>query len=225
MAKKKVSKTVVEYRKQRKRVQQSIRRAEKRGYVVPENFLPDIPKNITKSSVNRLKKLDTNKLYSKSIKVDYETGEIIPGDKARIQERKESSRRAAQTRKENLYNARPVKYTPPPQETYESFPNEADILIQNFRADVVARFPENAGPILERWLSDLERLYSRNDIATMLQEAADNGVMVDYKVAYSNDLLIGTIADFMEFLPDASTGVKQDLMDALEFNEDWELPD
>ena len=59
----------------------------------------------------------------------------------------------------------------------------------------------------------------------MLNNAAENGVTIDYKVAYNNDLLMGTIADFMEFLPEASEGVKQDLMDAIEYNEDWELPE
>lgn len=225
MAKKKVSQTVVEYRKQRKRIQSAIRRLEKRGYVVPENLLPDIPKKITPASVRRLQKLDLNKIYEKSVKVDFETGEIIPGKEGRIQERKEASKRAAQTRKENLRNARPTPPPPPPEPDYSAFPNESDIVIQNFRADVIARFPENAAPILERWLSDLERIYDRRDIAIMLQEAADNGVVIDYKVAYNNDLLMGAIADFMDFLPDASQGVKQDLMDALEFGEDWELPE
>lgn len=108
---------------------------------------------------------------------------------------------------------------------YDSFPSEADIIIQNFRSDVIARFPENAGPILSDWLDRLLSLYSKEDVAQMLNDAAENGVTIDYKVAYNNDLLMGTIADFMEFLPEASEGVKQDLMDAIEYNEDWELPE
>ena len=108
---------------------------------------------------------------------------------------------------------------------YNSFPSEADIIIQNFRSDVIARFPENAGPILSDWLDRLLSLYSKEDVAQMLNDAAENGVTIDYKVAYNNDLLMGTIADFMEFLPEASEGVKQDLMDAIEYNEDWELPE
>lgn len=108
---------------------------------------------------------------------------------------------------------------------YDSFPSEADIIIQNFRSDVIARFPENAGPILSDWLDRLLSLYSKEDVAQMLNDAAENGVTIDYKVAYNNDLLMGTIADFMEFLPEASEGVKQDLMDAIEYNEDWEIPE
>ena len=226
---KKPNKTTLEYRKQRKRVQSAIKRLEKRGYVVPENLLPDIPKNITPASVRRLQKIDINKIYKKSVKVDFETGEITPGIVAREKARSEAAKRAAKTRKERKLAERTreveIRYTPQEPPKYSSFPNEADIIIQNFRADVIARFPENAGPILERWLTDLERLYDRNDIATMLQEAANNGVMIDYKVAYNNDMLMGAIADFMDFLPDASEGVKQDLMDAIEYNEDWELPE
>lgn len=226
---KKPNKTTLEYRKQRKRAQSAIKRLEKRGYVVPENLLPDIPKNITQASVRRLQKIDINKIYKKSIKVDYETGEITPGIVAKEKARSEAAKRVAKTRKERKLVERTreaeIQYTPQEPPKYSSFPNEADIIIQNFRADVIARFPENAGPILERWLTDLERLYDRNDIATMLQEAANTGVMIDYKVAYNNDMLMGAIADFMDFLPDASEGVKQDLMDAIEYNEDWELPE
>lgn len=108
---------------------------------------------------------------------------------------------------------------------YDSFPSEADIIIQNFRSDIIARFPENAGPILSDWIDRLLSLYSKEDVAQMLNNAAENGVTIDYKVAYNNDLLMGTIADFMDFLPEASEGVKQDLMDAIEYNEDWELPE
>lgn len=114
------------------------------------------------------------------------------------------------------------------QEDYSSwdrFPNEADIIIQNFRSEVIARFPESAGPILSDWLDRLLSLYSKEDVAQMLNDAMENGVMIDYKIAYNNELLMGAIADFMEFLPGASEGVKQDLMDAIEYNEDWELPE
>lgn len=223
---KKPNKTTLEYRKQRKRVQAAIKRLEKRGYIVPENLLPDIPKNITPASVRRLQKIDINKIYKKSVKVDFETGEITPGIVAKEKARSEAAKRAAKTRKlAKRTKEVETQYTLQEPPEYSSFPNEADIIIQNFRADVIVRFPENAGPILERWLTDIERLYDRNDIATMLQEAANNGVMIDYKVAYNNDMLMGAIADFMDFLPDASEGVKQDLMDAIEYNEDWELPE
>lgn len=218
---KKQNKAAIEYRKQRKRIQSSIRRLEKRGYVFQDTVLPDTPKKITPASIRRLEKINMTQLYKKAVKLDTETGEITPGILAKAKERSEAGKKATETRKRKAKQ----KIYEESAGNYDTFPSETDIIIQNFKADVISRFPENAGPILERWLNDLERLYSKNDIATMLQTAAENGVFIDYKVAYSNDLLMGAIAEFMDFMPDASEGVKQDLLDRLEYEEDWELPD
>lgn len=66
-----------EYMKERKRIQQAISREKKSGYIPPENLLPDIPKRITKASINRLKKITPKTIRSKSELVDFTTGEII----------------------------------------------------------------------------------------------------------------------------------------------------
>lgn len=66
MPKKRTGKYVDEYRKQRKRIQNFINRAAKRGEYIPADVLPDIPKNITQASVNRLKKLTAKKLHEKA---------------------------------------------------------------------------------------------------------------------------------------------------------------
>lgn len=66
-----------EYMKERKRIQQAISRQKKSGYIPQENLLPDIPKRITKASINRLKKITPKTIRSKSELVDFTTGEII----------------------------------------------------------------------------------------------------------------------------------------------------
>ena len=66
-----------EYMKERKRIQQAISRQKKSGYIVPENLLPDIPKRITKASINRLKKITPKTIRSKSELIDFTTGEIV----------------------------------------------------------------------------------------------------------------------------------------------------
>lgn len=225
MAKKKLTPLRREYNKQRKRIQQAIKRAEKRGYILEKDILPPIPKKITTQSVKRLSKIDTNKIYENSVKLDTETGEITPGKEARKQERSEAAKKAAKTRKEVRYN--PVKQEVEQYEipTYISFPSEADIVIQNFKADVVSRFPEVAAPILSDWLNRLLSLYDKEDVAQMLQDSADAGVTIDYSVSYNEEALLSRIADMMDYLPGASTGMKSEIMDALEFEEDWELPD
>lgn len=222
MAKRKLTPIQQQYRKERRRIQNAMNRLEKQGYVLPEDLLPSMPKKITQASINRLKKITSESIYKKSKKLDFETGEITPGivarDKARSQRAKEAARRRAFKQE----YASPQVYTEPPK--YTTFPSGADIIINNFRSDVIGRFPESAGPILNRWLDDLLAQQDKEDVANMLETAAANGVVIDYKVAYNTEALMGAIADFMNYL-DTSSGFKQDLMDILEFEEDWEFPD
>lgn len=222
MAKRKLTPIQRQYRKERRRIQNSINRLEKQGYVLPDGLLPSVPKKVTQASINRLKKITTEAIYKKSVRLDIETGEITPGivarDKARSQRAKEAARRRAFKQE---YVA-PEVYIEPPQ--YTTFPSGADIIINNFRTDVIGRFPESAGPILNRWLDDLLAQQDKEDVANMLETAAANGVVIDYKVAYNTEALMGAIADFMNYL-DTTSGFKQDLMDTLEFEEDWEFPD
>lgn len=222
MKKRKLTSVQQQYKKERNRIQSAMRRLEKQGYVLPDDLLPSTPKKVTQASINRLKKITTESIYKKSVRLDVETGEITPGivarDKARSQRAKEAARRRAFKQE----YVSPQVYTEPPQ--YTTFPSGADIIINNFRSDVIGRFPESAGPILNRWLDGLLAQQDKEDVANMLETAAANGVVIDYKVAYNTEALMGAIADFMDYL-DTTSGFKQDLMDALEFEEDWEFPD
>lgn len=222
MKKRKLTSVQQQYRKERRRIQNAMNRLDKQGYVLPEDLLPSIPKKVTQASINRLKKITSESIYKKSKKLDFETGETTPGivarDKARSQRAKEAARRRAFKQE----YVSPQVYTEPPQ--YTTFPSGADIIINNFRSDVIGRFPESAGPILNRWLDGLLAQQDKEDVANMLETAAANGVVIDYKVAYNTEALMGAIADFMDYL-ETTSGFKQDLMDTLEFEEDWEFPD
>lgn len=222
MAKRKLTPIQQQYRKERRRIQNAMNRLEKQGYVLPEDLLPSMPKKVTQASINRLKKITSESIYKKSKKLDFETGEITPGIVARDKARSQRAKEAARRRSFKQEYASPQFYTEPPQ--YTTFPSGADIIINNFRSDVIGRFPESAGPILNRWLDDLLAQQDKEDVANMLETAAANGVVIDYKVAYNTEALMGAIADFMDYL-DTTSGFKQDLMDALEFEEDWEFPD
>lgn len=220
---KKLTQLQLDYKKQVKRLKQAVRRAEKRGYIVPENVIPKQPKRITKKSVERLKKITTKEIYSKSEKLDFETGELITGEVARKLERSESAKKAAKTRKEKRYNAEKgeSEYYEP---QYETFPSGADIIIGNFKAEMT-RFPEVAQPIVNKWLDRLLRDYSKEDVAEMLENAASQGLGVDYSIAYREDLLLDRLSEMFDLLPGASTGNKIDIMEAMEYEEDWEMPD
>lgn len=221
--KKKQTPLQLDYKKQVKRIKQAIRRAEKRGYIVPDNIIPKQPKQITRKSVERLKKITAKDIYAKSEKLDLETGELIPGEVARKDERSKASKKAAQTRKEKRYNAQQgeSEYYEP---QYETFPSAADIIIGNFRANLT-RFPEVAQPLVNQWLDRLLKDYSKEDVAEMLENSAAQGLGIDYSIAYREDLLLDRLSEMLDLLPEASTGNKMDIMEALEYEEDWELPD
>lgn len=221
--KKKPTQLQLDYKKQVKRLKQAIRRAEKRGYVIPDDIIPQRSKRVTRKAVERLKSITTNDIYAKSEKIDFDTGELIPGEVARKLERSESAKKAARTRREKRYNAEKgeSEYYEP---QYETFPSAADIVISNFRAEA-SRFPEVAQPIINQWLNRLLNDYSKEDVAEMLENAASQGLGVDYSIAYREDLLLDRLSEIMDLLPGASTGNKMDIMEALEYEEDWEMPD
>ena len=113
--KRKLSPLQQEYRKQRRRVQEFVRRAKKRGYQFEEGIIPNIPKKITKASVERLKKLTPKKLYEKAEYVDIETGEIKTPKQRQLEVRKEATKKAKETvqRKKAKESVQLKKYIDP----------------------------------------------------------------------------------------------------------------
>lgn len=105
------SPTAIEYWKNRTRIQHTIRRLTRQGYIV--NYeLPDIPKVVTKASVKRLSKITPDVIRQSSVYARQETGEVIPATQAFKEQRSQSAKKAAKTRK--LYRER----------GYDSFANE-----------------------------------------------------------------------------------------------------
>lgn len=84
-SKKKPSKTLLEYRKERSRILHFIKRAEKRGYKFEENIVPPIPDKVSRADVNRLKKLTKEELYKSASYVSPE-GRYMTGQKGRMYE-------------------------------------------------------------------------------------------------------------------------------------------
>lgn len=126
-----MAKTIREqYLKERRRIQRFIRSATKRGYIIPENILPDIPKRVTRASVSRLKKITPERIYSKSQYVSRETGEIKTGKAGRAEERKAASKKAAETRRRKEETSRAKK---------EYIPRASDIILTNLR-ETLANF-------------------------------------------------------------------------------------
>lgn len=95
----KKSQLLKEYNKQRKRIKQFIRYAEKRGYVFEPNLIPPRPKTITSGSIRRLSKIRPAQLYNKAYAISAVTGQPITVEQRKREIREEASRKAWETRR------------------------------------------------------------------------------------------------------------------------------
>lgn len=199
--KKRVSETRKEYNKQRKRIQNFISRNKKRGFLFDENILPKIPKRVTKASVNRLKKLTPEKLYSKAKHLDTETGEITKG----LQASKELRRKARGEKKRRK------------KQRDDTIAFE-DIVISNTLARV-SQFRSELVPVFENWMDRLIQDNGRLEVAKMLQKGASEGKIVDFKVMYSETEMYKYFSDMLDFLPDQDDMYKEQVLEILQEEE------
>lgn len=181
----------IEYFKQRKRIQATIRRYKKQGFEV--NFdLPKIPKNITQASVDRLAKIKPKQIQEKSIYVDSLTGEELSyfrGKKV-IKERKSEQTQAyvktAQYEYDTLKTRDNLKdeYITAKKEEYLQTFDFSDHVIDAFRS-MIALFPKMAEPYLSKWLDMAIEQFGKEVVADDLAKAINEGNMLTRKTAYS----------------------------------------
>lgn len=145
---KKVSKTVQEYRNQRKRIQSTISRLRKKGYFPAINILPDIPKKITQGSVRRLQKIDIEYIYKKSVYVDIETGELLEGRKPKSKRKKQHQNKTGQQK-----------------DRYADF---TDMVIREYK-NQISRFPKKVAEIVLRKLDEAIKKSGKDNVAYALQ--------------------------------------------------------
>ena len=144
------------YAKQVKRIKQFIARAEKRGYRFEADIIPQTPKRITKTAIENLKHLTPARLYEKATTIDYDTGEIISGTEGRRNERKESARKAQETRQRKQSQK---------ADSGTYYPNGGDIVYYNVVEDFIQKLQE---PISEEYVNRWGKKSRRQ--ANLIQE-------------------------------------------------------
>lgn len=87
------------YQKERRRLLQAVRRAEKQGYIFPEDIVPELPKRVTKKQLEKIQKIKPKQLYKKAEFVYQETGEIVPAEQRKQEVKQEAIIKAKETRK------------------------------------------------------------------------------------------------------------------------------
>ena len=100
------------YQKERRRLLQAVRRAEKQGYIFPEDIVPELPKRVTKKQLEKIQKIKPKQLYKKAEFVYQETGEIVPAEQRKQEVKQEAIIKAKETRK------RKKKISTPSTSTY-----------------------------------------------------------------------------------------------------------
>ena len=223
--KSKPNKYVTEYRKERSRIQRFIKRAEKRGYVFEDNIIPDIPKNITAGSIRRLQKLTPKELYNRARKLDYETGEAVPGQVGRDIERSQAAKKATQTRKsiqQNIKIPSIKEERQATQEEYRKVPSEADILVNNWYVTLEGLQKAPYYRALKAWMDRAVAQYGREAVAQMLKEAYAHGYELSWEVAYKEKMFMDYTHTLVDFIPDVGEYGKDTFWDALEQSEDWD---
>lgn len=216
------------YSKQVRRIKQFISRAEKRGFHFNENALPKRPNRITQASVRKLAKLTPDKLYEKA---EYagtlSYGEIVPSIEGLKLERSARAKKGAETKKYKLSHPTQeptnTKGFIPPENISEDTSFFDAVVISGFKAHV-RQFNEHASNLLLSWLDKILATNDVHDVATMLNDGAEAGLIVTYQIVYSQDKLTQYMSEMLDYLPEAGELFKAEMMDAMEEEEDYSSP-
>lgn len=108
----------------------------------------------------------------------------------------------------------------PPENISEDASFFDAVVITGFQSHV-RQFNERASNLLLSWLDRIIVSNGEHDTAVMLNDGAEEGVILTYQVVYSQDKLTQYMAEMLDYLPEAGTLFKEELMDAMEQEEDF----
>lgn len=180
-----------------KRLLRGVQRLEEKGYILREQALDKLPK-----TEKALKKVKPRDLFVKNRRVDVDTGEVWYA--------------------KNYKPIKPLKQNKKPKQE-EWFPQFHEIVISNYKAHI-SQFNERAYTLLNSWLDRIISSVGEEQAAIMLNDGAENGEIVTYQIVYSSDRLTEYMANMLEYLPEAGTLFKEQMVEAFEYLEDWESP-
>lgn len=123
-----------EYNKQRSRLKAAVKRAEKRGYSFSD-FIPEPKHVVTKSEVERLKRIKGQEFYKYGKYYDIKQHKYISGIERKKQEQKIAARKAAETRKRRK-NFVDLGYRGPEPDDADDVLQYLFELVAGWRADI-----------------------------------------------------------------------------------------
>lgn len=111
----------------------------------------------------------------------------------------------------------------PPENISEDVTFFDTVVITGFKSHV-RQFNEHASNLLLSWLDRILATNYAHDVATMLNDGAEAGLIVTYQIVYSQDKLTQYMSEMLDYLPEAGPLFKAEMMDALEEEEDFSIP-
>lgn len=89
------------FKKQQNRIKRFLKRNEQKGYIFPEDVIPEMPKRVTQKALREIRAVRPTKLFKEAKWVDVQTGELKPAEERRREIRKEAARKAQATKANN----------------------------------------------------------------------------------------------------------------------------
>ena len=111
----------------------------------------------------------------------------------------------------------------PPENISEDTSFFDAVVISGFKSHV-RQFNEHASNLLLSWLDRILATNDAHDVATMLNEGAEAGLIVTYQIVYSQDKLTQYMSEMLNYLTEAGPLFKAEMMDAMEQEEDFSSP-
>lgn len=155
-----------EYQKERHRVLSLIRQAAKRGYMIPDDIIPRIPKRPTRASIRHLKNITPSAIYKKAMWVDPLTGDYLSGVEGRQIERQRAAQKSADTRKRKAGERRVSLHheTEEPREATQSVQYVPDIVTlsyDNLMGVIESCMPHVNAAIMKHYIEEYVMRYGK----------------------------------------------------------------
>lgn len=229
MAKK--SKQARLYAKQQQRLKKIEKKARQKGIDVDLSEFKAKKENVTKKEVAEIKEAIRGVPEQKAAEPDERTNNILKLTQKQLQ--KAIAKRRQQIAPKRI-TAKPLKVSKEQKKRYDQAKefqqyadnlddNEepvaadifADTVIANYRAQIHA-YPQYAEPLLSEWLDLMIADYGKEDVALMLQNGAEAGVVVTHEIAYDDEYITTYVTQMLDYLPGLTKGLKADILDQFE---------
>lgn len=209
LARKKYTALQKEYAKELRRIKSGISRNISHGYVY--NKIPQMPKRVTKKSLERIKQKKPLDYAIKTARIDVETGERVKAKNFKpVVPIQTKPTKEIKTSESTLKESEP--YVMP----YDSFSTN---IIKEFK-NSFAYFPAPIRNKLLAWINTLENEQGEESVVEMILNSDEHLTEYLSRVGYDSESAIAEYCSaMMEYLPDASEQYKKDLMDMFENEE------